>query len=431
MVVAELKKVLIITYYWPPSGGSGVQRWLKFVKYFPVNGLKPIVFTPADPYFNLKDDSLLQDVPEEAEVLHFPIFEPNRLFDRIKSFFGSRSTDNATLTKPGSITEFIRSNFFIPDPRVFWVKPSVQFLNQYIRDHRIKTIVTTGPPHSVHLIGIKLKKLNPELAWLADFRDPWTTWGFLLGMKPTRFAMKIHRRLERQVLRLASAVTTVSPFYARQLSSLGGRNVEVVTNGFDAGDFKDLNFVPLNKFIIRHVGILHPACNPESFLLTFKDWVISREIEDRVELHFTGLINQTLQGLLKRDPLLARIIKIGKPVGHKELIALYGETSALLLILTGYKDAEGFLPGKLFEYLATGLPLIAEGPSAGDAAEIIQRSGAGKMVDTHDQEGMTNELDKALDHWYKKSSVTPMPAGAQEFSRAYLSGKMTDLLRNL
>jgi len=429
--VAESEKVLIITYYWPPSGGSGVQRWLKFVKYFPGNGITPIVFTPKDPYFNMKDPSLLKDIPPEAEVLHFPIFEPYRLFDRFKKFFGAVSSGSSTLSEPRGITAFIRSNFFIPDPRIFWVGPSVEFLERFIKEHEIKTIVTTGPPHSVHLIGLKLRKKNPDLVWLADFRDPWTTWGFLLGMKPSGIAMRIHRRLENQVLTKATAVTTVSSFYARQLGRLGNRSVEVITNGFDADDFKDLSFCPAEKFVIRHVGILHPACNPEPFLMVLKKWISDRGLEDMVEVHFTGLINRTLQELLSKDELLSKIIKVQEPVGHRQLISLYGETSALLLILTGYRDAEGFLPGKLFEYLATGLPLIAEGPTGGDAAVIIERSGAGKMVESNDYAGMITELNNAFDHWSKKSPVIPMPAGAKTFSREYLSGKMANFLRQL
>ncbi|MFZ9980974.1 MAG: glycosyl transferase [Cyclobacteriaceae bacterium] len=429
--MSESKKVLIISYYWPPLAGSGVQRWLKFVKYFPANGIIPIIFTPRDPYFNLKDPSLLKDIPPEAEVLHFPIFEPYRLFERFKKIFRVGSSGNSTLSQPSGIAAFIRSNFFIPDPRIFWVRPSVQFLENFIKENEINTIVTTGPPHSIHLIGLKLCKKIPDLAWLADFRDPWTTWGFLLGMKPSWPAMRIHRSLEKKVLGKASAVTTVSPFYARQLSLLGNRSVDVITNGFDADDFQDLNFRPASKFIIRHVGILHPVCNPEPFLAVFKKWVLEHGLEDMVEIHFTGLINRTLQELLSKDELFIKIIKVQQPVGHRKLISLYEETSALLLILTGYKDAEGFLPGKLFEYLATGLPLIAVGPSCGDAAGIIHRSGAGKMAESDDTETMTNELNIAFDHWSKKSSVSPMPAVALEFSRAYLAGKMAELLKKL
>src|SRR5690349_6312590 len=154
----ENKKVLIIAYYWPPSGGSGVQRWLKFVKYLPQFGWQPYVFTPENPSFAIRDESLQRDVPEEAEVLRFPIWEPYEAFGRISKIFSKGkpvNSPNPVAGKQGSVFQniavWIRGNFFIPDPRVFWVKPSAKFLHNFIRDNKIKTVITTGPPHSIHL----------------------------------------------------------------------------------------------------------------------------------------------------------------------------------------------------------------------------------------------------------------------------------------
>src|SRR5690349_6423 len=185
-VLMEEKKVLIIAYYWPPSGGSGVQRWLKFVKYLPYYGWKPYVFTPANPSFELQDDSLLKDVPAEAEIIRFPIWEPYGLFNSLagkkeKSTGSFISKDNPSLIQKLSV--WIRGNFIIPDPRRFWVRPSVRFLTDYLSKNQIDTIITTGPPHSLHLIGLKLKKKNPSLKWIADFRDPWSEWGLLDSLR--------------------------------------------------------------------------------------------------------------------------------------------------------------------------------------------------------------------------------------------------------
>src|SRR5690606_24179404 len=179
-----MKKVLIITYYWPPSGGSGVQRWLKFAKYLPSYGWEPHVFTPENPSFGVRDPSLQRDVPPEAEVIHFPIWEPYDFFHRIAAWTGSKKNAGATALAPagsksffGKLSTWIRGNFFVPDPRIFWVRPSAKFLPDYLKDNGIQTIITTGPPHSVHLIGLKLKEKLPHLRWLADFRDPWSEWG--------------------------------------------------------------------------------------------------------------------------------------------------------------------------------------------------------------------------------------------------------------
>nr|MCU0397817.1 glycosyl transferase [Cyclobacteriaceae bacterium] len=214
------KKVLIITYYWPPSGGSGVQRWLKFVKYLPQFGWQPYVYTPENPSFEVKDETLLKDIPIEAEVIKLPIWEPYSMFNRLTLLAGGKeksSNRNEPEVKPSSgfqrLATWVRANLFIPDPRIFWIKPSVRFLHDFLKERKIITIITTGPPHSMHLIGLKLKKKNPDLNWIADFRDPWTEWGLWEKFGTGAWAMRRHRKLEHKVLISADHVVSVTPFY--------------------------------------------------------------------------------------------------------------------------------------------------------------------------------------------------------------------------
>ena len=424
------KNILIITYYWPPSGGSGVQRWLKFVKYLPQHGYTPYVFTPADPDFPLRDPSLLNDVPPEAEVIHFPIWEPYRLLDGIKRLVGKGGKGGGALPgqEASGLMAWLRGNLFIPDPRVFWVRPSVAFLKDFIRDRHIRTIITTGPPHSMHLIGLRLKAIHPDIKWIADLRDPWTTWGALEKFRLTGIARAHHRKLENRVLTGADEVITISPFYQRQLEKLSGRPVQCLTNGYDEADFNGLQLQRPDHFIIRHAGILHPECDAAPFLDAFANWVRSRNLSGQVRLVFTGQVNARLRELVATDPLLQETLVIEPPVDHQQIIRLYGGSSALLLILTGYRDAEGFLPGKLYEYLATGLPVIAVGPANGDAAAILSASGAGQMAGSADHHAITASLEKAYLNWKNAITGEVMPDRVRPWSRRAVTAKLAALL---
>jgi glycosyltransferase involved in cell wall biosynthesis len=267
------KKVLIITYYWPPSGGSGVQRWLKFVKYLDREGWDTLVFTPENPSFTVQDPSLQKDVPPKTEVLRLPIWEPYKLFQRLSGVAGNKKnvapSDFITTGKKSffqSVSSWVRGNLFIPDPRVFWVKPSVTFLSDLIVSNNIDKIITTGPPHSIHLIGLELKKKHPSLKWVADFRDPWSEWDILDTLSLTSLARTRHKKLEYQVLKHADRVVTIAPFHVRRFTALGGRPVDLITNGFDTDDFKGIVKRRTEHFTIRHIGVVDELRDPRPFM---------------------------------------------------------------------------------------------------------------------------------------------------------------------
>lgn len=424
----ESKKVLVITYYWPPSGGSGVQRWLKFVKYLPQFGWQPYVFTPENPSFDTRDESLIKDVPPEAEVLHFPIWEPYALFNKLSG--GGKASANSvpkadTFFKKVSI--WIRGNLFIPDPRVFWVRPSVKFLDDFLREKRIRHIITTGPPHSVHLIGLHLKKKNPSLKWIADFRDPWSEWGFLDTLKLSGLARKWHKQLEKNVLQRADKVTTITPFYVRHFQRLGERKVNLLTNGFDDEDFKGFSLERPDKFVIRHMGIVNEKCNPVPFM----EAVLAlchehKEFNNLIQIDFVGQVNETFKAYIQEQPILKSITSFTPSVPHKEVIKLYERSAVLLLVLHGYKDAEGYMPGKLFEYLATGLPVLGVGPEKGDAANLMATSGGGVMIEADNQTKLKSQLLVFFGEW--KTGSSRINTHVADYSRRAMTKGLVSLL---
>lgn len=428
------QKILVITYYWPPSGGSGVQRWLKFVKYLPQLGWEPHVFTPENPSGTIQDESLFKDVPSEVKVVKLPIWEPYEVFGKLSKIFGGKKAAQPGFvnTKQTSlfskISIWARGNLFIPDPRKFWINPATRFLETYLKQNQIDTIVTTGPPHSMHLIGLRLKKRNPALRWIVDMRDPWSEWGFLDSIKAGNRARVKHRALEHQVLTTADEVLTITPFYVRQFERLSGRKVNLITNGFDEDDFKDFKLVRSDKFRLRHIGIVNEKCDPRPFMSVVKNLCLSNhDIRNNIEVEFVGTVNNVFREFIVNDPVLSSVTKLTASVPHKEVKGIYASSAVLLLILTGYKDAEGYMPGKMFEYLVTGLPILGVGPTDGDAATLLNLSKAGTMFEEDATQEIEGFIKTAYDRW-KNSQSANVPNNASAYSRKALTVQLVELL---
>lgn len=421
----EKKRVLIITYYWPPSAGSGVQRWLKFAKYLPEYGWEPVIFTPENPDFELKDESLLQEVSKDTEVLKFPIWEPYGIFRKLKK---SPEKDPAVILekKQKSLTDrlaiWLRANLLIPDPRVFWVKPSVHFLLDIMDRNQIKAIITTGPPHSLHLIGRAIKR-KTGLPWIADFRDPWSSWEFLDTLPMVKLVKDQHRKLELSVLQEANAVVTISPTFRQELEAIAKRKVHLITNGFDAADLPDFLRTPPDRevFHVVYTGIIDAIRNPIPFINAFKNAFAGKE--KKVKLTFVGRVSEQVQQYVQEDPWLQLHVGFPGYLPHKEVFRYYQQASLLLLILTNTKNAKGNIPGKLFEYMATGRKIIALGDPGGDSAAIIQEANAGKVFRHEDLEDMEAYL--------KEQMVAPgegEKVNLEAFDRKFLTGKLAQLL---
>lgn len=411
-----MKKVLIITYYWPPSGGGGVQRWLKFAKYLPEYGWEPIIYTPENPSFDLQDMSLLSEVSPETDVIKFPIWEPYQLFE---SFSGQKTPSQglAKSTKKKSFLSnfalWVRGNFFIPDPRRFWVRPSIKFLTDFVASNEIDTIVTTGPPHSMHLIGLGLKK-KTGIKWVADFRDPWSKWDMLNTFKLGVLAKWQHSRLELRVLKHADEVMTVSDTWADDFRHIYQRKYHVVTNGFDAEDFNNIqDDVSNDKLKLYHFGLINAFRSPKGF------WDALKEYNQEVEVQLTGTVSDEIMEMIHSDALLDKVVDITPPIPHDQVVHSFSKADALLLILNNSENAKGHLPGKLFEYLASKRPILALGPRDSDAAKIIRETNTGIVVN-HDNK---QEILKALKR-IREEAYIPNIKEIEKFSRKALTEKL-------
>ena len=273
-----MQKVLVITYYWPPAGGPGVQRWLKFVKYLRDFQIEPIVYIPKNPNYPIQDETLRSQIPDGIKIYSHPIKEPYRFASFLSSKKTKQISSGIITAKNQSIIEkvmlWVRGNFFIPDARKYWVKPSIKYVATILSLENINTIITTGPPHSVHLIGMGLKA-NHQLKWIADFRDPWTSIGYHKKLKLTSSSAKKHKQLEEKVLNKADTIIVTSNSTKKEFQSLTNVPIQVITNGLDVA--VNTKVTNNNEFTISHIGSLLSGRNPTNL------WAVLAELIEEDE----------------------------------------------------------------------------------------------------------------------------------------------------
>lgn len=426
-----MKRVLIITYYWPPAGGGGVMRWLKMSKYLPEWGWQPVICTPENPDPSVTDESLLKEVPPEAEILKVPIWEPYDLYRKLTGkpktakFKAGHISEAAKGGWKDKLAVFIRGNFLIPDPRVFWVNPAVRFLKKYLTDHPVDLIVSTGPPHSMHLVAMKLKKHFPA-PWLADFRDPWTDIDFYHQLKLTWLADRIHHKLEKKVLTSADVVTVVSPDIKCTTENLCRREVHVVYNGYDPEDFQDIDTEDNQSFIISHFGAFNRDRNPSALWKAIAE--VGAELpafKERLKIRLIGQTDSTVVNDLGQSGLSGQV-EIIPHFNHKAGLKFLGQSAVLLLPLNDAPNAKGILPGKMFEYLALGRPVLAIGPEGSDCKQIILKTGAGFYCDFRDKEELKISLKELFADW-QKGETKEVNRNIEAFSRRNLAKQIMDL----
>ena len=419
-------KVLIVTYYWPPSGGSGVQRWLKFVKYLQNFGIEPVVYTIANPNYPITDESLIKEIPDNITILKQPIWEPNNI---LRKFKRNKTQESAGFLNPnpsifGKILQYIRANYFIPDARKFWIKPSIKFLEKYLSENRIDAIITTGPPHSLHLIGLDLKnKLGVK--WIADFRDPWTEIDYFEQLPLTGRSKKIHHDLEKKVLENSDAVIVIGKTMKENFMQFSN-SVYILTNGFDS-EIQKAVVLSEPKFTITHVGLMNADRNPYSF------WKAIRELSDEYEdfssdyqIQLVGKIAPEVEKAIQLNQL-KNVLEIGY-VSHKKVKEYQNTSQVLLLAINKVKSAKGIITGKIFEYLQAKRPILAIGPIDGDLSEILSETNAGIIADFDDVVTIKSELIK-LYQLFKKNELSVDSTNIEKYHRKNLTKKLSEIIK--
>jgi glycosyltransferase involved in cell wall biosynthesis len=424
-----MKKVLIVTYYFPPAGGPGVQRWLKFVKYLPDFGIQPIVYIPENPSYPIIDNALTQEVSNRVIVLKKKIIEPYGLASFISK---SKTKKISSGIIPSSnkqsaferILLWIRGNLFIPDARVLWVKPSVNYLKKYIIENQIDTIITTGPPHSLHLIGLNLKQQLP-IRWMADFRDPWITIGYHHQLRLTASSMKKHEALESEVLQTADEILVTSKTTRLEFLKNTVKPIHVITNGFDTEDVPNQH---LDKsFSLAHIGSLLSERNPLILWQCLAELV--KEIPEfgkHLELKLIGTVSDdVMQTINSYD--LERFVNLVGYVSHQEALIQQRKSQTLLLIEINSKNTISIIPGKLFEYMASGRPILAIGPLGSDFSEIITQTNTGLFFDYSQKVTLKESIIKNY-HAFLAGKLEVHGIGIDNYSRKKLTEQLSSII---
>ena len=431
-----MKRVLIISYYWPPTGGSGVQRWVKFAKYLPLEGWQPVIYTPENPEQLATDESLAAEIPAEAEVIKTRIVEPYEIYKKLlrKSGHSKEAVEvNPVNAQNKSFLQkaamWVRGNLFRPDPRCLWIGPSIRFLKKYLKEHPVDLIVSTGPPQSMHLIGRRLA-LATGIPWIADFRDPWTKIFYFKHLSMTRGTEKWHKKMEQKVLDDATVVVAVSPLVQQEFQAMTQTPVQLITNGFDECDFaaEKSHMVggPEQVFCVTHTGLFAADGNPTMLWDVLAEKCnVNESFRKALKIKLIGKTDDSILAALDKAGLSEAVDNVGY-LPHSEAVEQQRNASLLILPLRKEPEYKAVLPGKLFEYLASRRPVLGIGQPDGAMAMILNETKTGVVLDWEDREAIAQFIDSC---WEKHLTGELATDGADisQFTRRNLTRRMAQL----
>jgi len=423
-----MKQLLIISYYWPPSGGIGVLRCLKYAKYLSKLDWDITVFTVKDGQYPYIDHSNDKDVPENIKVIRSKIWEPYSIYKFISGKKKDENVNNVFSTsnsKRGFIYNFsvwIRSNFFIPDARAKWIKPSVKYLTKYLKENPVDLILSNGPPHSNTRIACLLK-IKFGIPWHADFQDPWSQVDYFSQLRLTKHGRKKHLEMEQEVFINADSISIVSPSWKKDLESIGAKNVEVIEWGFDEDNYVNLKRIPDLKFSISHIGILGFDRNPKIFLNVIKDLCTqNKEFRKYFEFKIIGELDLSIKHEIQKLKLEKHVSYV-RSLSRKDALQEAINSQILLLLLNQQPNAKGRIPGKLFEYLAVKRPIIVLGPGECDSGNIVLETNSGINLKYDDYAGIKSSMLKSF-RKFKQNTLEVNQKGLEKYTNKSLVAKL-------
>ncbi|MCF8241918.1 MAG: glycosyltransferase family 4 protein [Melioribacteraceae bacterium] len=417
-----MKKVLIITYYWPPAGGPGVQRVLKFVKYLPQFGWEPVILTVENGEYPAIDKSLLNEIPDGLKVYKTKTFEPFLLYKGLTGHKGnipthvlSKSSSESFIQKA---SKWARANIFIPDARAGWISSIVKNGLEIIEKEKPDIILSSSPPHSLQIGAMKLAEKS-RLKWIADLRDPWTDGFWQKDLPRTNYAIKKDKSYEHEVLTRADGVVAVSKSIIELLSRKVKNNYHIIPNGYDENDFKGIEKSPSDKFRIVYSGSLRESQIPHKFFEALSS-LNKKELIGKLELNFFGTVHpDCIKSITENN--LNSIVKFHNYLPHDQVIAKMVNAEMLLLTIPNVPHNEGILTGKLFEYIGTKNFILCIGPANGDAAEIIKNLHSGETVEFNDN---PEEIILKRYHQWSNNKSEKVDNNAEVFTRKNLTKKL-------
>jgi glycosyltransferase involved in cell wall biosynthesis len=429
-----MKKVLIISYYWPPAGGIAVHRCLKFAKYLREFGWEPMICTADNPEYPVLDEGNFKDIPDGMTILRTKIWEPYNLF---KFITGKKKKDrihNVFLEEEKSsighkLGIWIRGNLFIPDARRFWISPSVKFLSKYLNENPVDVLFTNGPPQTTHMIAYGVKK-NLGIPWHADFQDPWTQVDYFPQLMLNPISKSIHKKMEQRVFQTADKITICSDTWKHDLESIGAKDVGVIVWGYDEDDFKNITVSLSDKFRLSHMGSLGPDRNAKTLWKALS--IISNEdieFKKDLEIELTGFTGHAIINEINSLGLKANL-KLSGHISRKGSLERMHQAQVLLLILNDMPNVNGRLPGKLFEYLASRRPVLVIGPEESDASKIVKEVNAGYTCSFSDID-KTIMTVKELYAKFKHGNLNSNHTDISQYSNKNLTKKLAGYLNQI
>lgn len=378
------------------------------------------------------DEKLLSEVSENAIIVKNKIFEPYAF----ASVFSKKKTKDISSgiipnKKKQSFVEkamlWIRGNVFIPDARVFWVKPSVNYLKKYLVQNNIDTLITTGPPHSLHLIGLQLKK-EMQINWITDFRDPWTTIGYHKELKLSNWAAKKHKSFEKEVLNSCNSIIVTSPTTKKEFEAITSKPISVITNGYDVE--KSIPKAKDEKFTLAHIGSLLSERNPIVLWEVLCELVSENALfASHLELKLIGAVSNEVILTIKEHNLEQYMNLLGY-VSHEKALQEQKSSQVLVLIEINSPETKCIIPGKLFEYMVSDRPILALGPVGADFEQIIKSTNTGVFFTYDEKEALKSQISTYFDAFLEKR-LTVHAVGLQKYSRKSLTGDLVQLLDSI